>query len=86
MRGLQPELVARTGRRFSSQHRLFNEQSPIKPIKLNFKVREAYTEHVANLDPSRTIPLGVHNEELTTGTIFKPDADDVELTNFSKGY
>ena len=27
LRGIQPELVARTGRRFSLRHRLFNDQS-----------------------------------------------------------
>jgi hypothetical protein len=41
LQGLQPELVARTGRRFSSRHRLFSEQSSpmwvVWPHRTHFK-------------------------------------------------
>jgi hypothetical protein len=54
--------------------------------------------HFGNLDPSlkdatnahvelfEQFCWGVHNGKFTTGTIFSPDADNVELMNFSKGY
>jgi len=57
-----------------------------------------YTEHIANLDPSLIDAIdaqvekfeqfcwGTQNGKLTTGTIFTPEADDIELMNFSKKY
>ena len=68
------------------------------PMELIFKVREAYTEHIVNLDTPLVDAIdahvelfeqfcwGVHNGKITTNLIFTPDADDVELMSFSKEY
>ena len=68
------------------------------PVKLIFKVREAYTNHIIGLTPGIIDTIDAHVElfeqfcwdiqegELTTGIIFSPDADDTELRLFSKGY
>ena len=68
------------------------------PVELIFKVREAYTNHINGLSPGIIDTIDAHVElfeqfcwaiqdgELDTGIIFSPDADDVELRNFSKKY
>lgn len=68
------------------------------PTELIFKVREEYTEFIVGKTPSDVESIDAHmsffeqylwgvlNGKFTSGTIFTPNADDIELSNFSTGY